>query len=386
MADIIVAMNTSPAAPVVDEFLVVDGHNDLPWALWDKAGRDLEKLDIGQRQDCFQTDIPRLREGQVGAQFWSVYVPGSLRGKQAVNEVLEQISLVRKMCDRYPKHFALATTVDQVRDAISERRIASLLGAEGGNCIDNSLATLYSLRQMGVRYMTLTHAENVDWADSATDVPAVGGLAPFGHDVVRAMNGCGMVVDLSHVATTTMNAALDASVNPVLFTHSSSRAVVDNPRNVPDDVLTRLRVNGGVCMVTFVPAFVSQDVSDWYDAAQQALRDAGAEWGTDAASELWAAWGAKHPQPRATLRQVADHIEHVREVAGIEHVGIGGDFDGAGTMPDGLEDVSCYPQLLQELADRGWSGPELQALTGENVLRVLGDNTQPNPNAEHPMR
>jgi membrane dipeptidase len=375
-------VETSPITGPLDEFPLVDGHNDLPWALWDKANRQLDQLDISQHQDCLQTDIPRLRKGGVGAQFWSVYVPGSIRGGQAVNEVLKQIRLVRGMCDRYPGDLRFATTVDQVRGAIAEGRIASLLGAEGGNCIDNSLATLYALRRLGVRYLTLTHAENVDWADSATDVPAVGGLTPFGHDVVRAMNRCGMLVDLSHVATTTMHAALDTSANPLVFTHSSSRALVDNPRNVPDDVLTRLRVNGGVCMVTFVPAFVSQEVSDWYAQAEKGARDAGVEWGTDGAAAFWESWGVRHPRPRAFLWQVADHIEHVREVAGLEHVGIGGDFDGAGTMPVGLEDVSRYPDLLRELADRGWSRSELKALTAENILRVLTDSDRCSAEAE----
>lgn len=356
------------------EFLVVDGHNDLPWALWGKADRDLDRIDILRHQASLQTDIGRLREGGVGAQFWSVFVPGSIRGPQAVAETREQIRLVRRMCERYPEHLQLATTVDQARMAMSSGRIASLLGAEGGNCIDNSLSELVDLRRLGVRYLTLTHAENVDWADSATDTPAVGGLTEFGHDVIRAMNQCGMLVDLSHVAVNTMNAALDTSELPVLFTHSSSRALVDNPRNVPDDVLTRLRVNGGVCMVTFVPTFVSQDVSDWFDEALTAAQDAQVDWGTLAAAEFWTAWGRQHPQPRATLSHVADHIEHVREVAGLEHVGIGGDFDGVGSMPDGLEDVSCYPDLLRELTTRGWNRRELAALTGENALRVLGDN------------
>ncbi|MFF7144568.1 MULTISPECIES: dipeptidase [Streptomyces] len=355
---------------------LVDGHNDLPWALWDKADRDLDRLDIAQRQNSLHTDLVRLRAGSLGAQFWSVYVPGSLRGAEAVKAVLAQIHLVRRICDRYPDHLQFVTTADGVRDAFAKGRIASLLGAEGGNCIDNSLEVLLGLRRLGVRYLTLTHAENVDWADSATDVPAVGGLTDFGRAVVHAMNRFGMLVDLSHVADTTMRAALDTSDAPVVFTHSSCRALVDNPRNVPDDVLSRLRTNGGVCMVTFVPPFVSQPVSDWYAEAQQDLKDAGLEWGSDDAAAFWEDWSERHPQPRASLAQVADHIEHVREVAGIAHVGIGGDYDGVGTMPDGLDDVSCYPALLNELADRRWSRDELRALMGENILRVLADSDQ----------
>lgn len=366
-------MNTSPPCSL-DEFPVVDGHNDLPWALWDKADRDLDRINILQRQENLQTDVVRLREGSVGAQFWSVYVPGTIRGPQAVAETREQIRLVQRMCERYPEHFRFVTTADEARKSIGAGPIASLLGAEGGNCIDNSIEELYKLRRLGVRYLTLTHAENIDWADSATDVPAVGGLSAFGHDVVRAMNRCGMLVDLSHVAVTTMNDALEASELPVVFTHSSSRSLVNNPRNVPDEVLTKLRVNGGVCMVTFVPTFVSQAVSDWYDEAVAAARAADITWGTPESAQFWASWGERHPQPRASLRDVADHIERVREVAGLEHVGIGGDFDGVGTMPDGLEDVSRYPDLLRELAGRGWSRNDLKALTSENALRVLGDN------------
>jgi membrane dipeptidase len=364
-------------AGILDGLLVIDGHNDLPWALWDKADRDLDRLDVSAPQPCLQTDLPRLRAGRVGAQFWSVYVPGSIHGPRATREVLAQIDLVRGMCDRYPGHLSFAETADEVREALRRGLVASLLGAEGGHCIDNSLTVLRDLRSRGVRYLTLTHAENVDWADSATDVPRAGGLTPFGHEVVREMNRCGMLVDLSHVATTTMGAALDTSASPVVFTHSSSRALVDNPRNVPDDILGRLRSNGGVCMVTFVPAFVSQDVSDWYAEAQQALGEAGLTWGTEEAGDFWQRWAAAHPQPRARLSQVADHIDHVRAVAGLAHVGIGGDYDGAGTMPDGLEDVGGYPALLRELSDRNWSRTELKALTGENILRVLGDNDQP---------
>lgn len=336
---------------------LVDGHNDLPWALWKQADRDLDRMDVSAPQPSLHTDLDRMRAGGVGIQFWSVFVECELTGPDAVAAVVEQVFLVRRLCERYPDRLRLATTADEARKAFADGRIASLLGAEGGHCIDNSLSVLRALRLLGVRYLTLTHAKNVDWADSSTDAPKVGGLSDFGRGVVRTMNEIGMLVDLSHVAAETMHAALDSTSAPVIFTHSSCRALTDNPRNVPDDVLLRLRDNGGVCMVTFVPPFVSQDVSEWY--AEAAAR--GEE------------WSATHPQPNATLSQVADHIEHAREVMGIEHVGIGGDFDGTGTMPVGLEDVSRYPALLAELSQRGWSGSELRALAGENVLRVLAD-------------
>jgi membrane dipeptidase len=363
---------------LLDQALLIDGHNDLPWAIWHHADRDLTRLDIGRGQATLHTDIPRLHAGGLGAQFWSVFVPSDLTGAAAVSAVIEQIFLVRRLCERYGEHLALATTADQARQAFAQGRIASLLGAEGGNCINNSLSMLSVLRRLGVRYLTLTHAKNTDWADSATDTPAVGGLTDFGHQVVREMNRIGMLVDLSHVSSDTMHAALDVSSEPVLFTHSSCRALVDNPRNVPDEVLLRLPDNGGVCMITFVPPFVSQDVSDWYTEATQAFAASGIESGTEESAAFWKDWPEKHPSPKASLRQVADHVEHAREVAGIDHIGIGGDFDGVGSMPDGLQDVSCYPALLNELADRGWSADELTALMGRNALRVLAEaDTKP---------
>ncbi|GAA1579131.1 dipeptidase [Kribbella sancticallisti] len=339
---------------------LVDGHNDLPWVLWKRAERDLDRLDVARSQPTLHTDLERLRTGGVGGQFWSVFVECALSGPDAVSAVLEQVFLVRRMCERYPEHLRLATTADEARKAFADGRIASLLGAEGGHCIDNSLSVLRTLRLLGVRYLTLTHAKNVGWADASTDERVVGGLSEFGREVVRTMNEIGMLVDLSHVATETMHAALDVTTVPVLFTHSSCRALTDNPRNVPDDVLLRLRDNGGVCMITFVPQFVAQDVSDWYAEAASRGKE----------------WAAAHPQPAATLSQVADHVEYARAVMGVEHVGIGGDFDGVGVMPQGLDDVSCYPALLTELARRGWSSAELRAVAGGNVLRVLSDADQ----------
>lgn len=350
---------------------LVDGHNDLPWAIWDRAARDLGRLDVAAPQRNLHTDLPRLRAGQVGAQFWSVYVPCQLKGAEAVKAVLEQVDLVHQMCRRYDADLRLVTTAEQAVAAHRAGRVASLMGAEGGHCIDESLPVLRMLRALGVRYLTLTHGKNVGWADSATDVPEARGLTDFGREVVREMNRIGMLVDLSHVTTATMNAALDESSEPVLFTHSSARALVPSERNVPDDVLERLAVNGGVCMVTFVPAFVSTSVMEWYDEAFAAAASSGARSGTPDSARFWAQWEAANPQPRATLKQVADHIDHIRDVAGIAHVGIGGDFDGVGQMPEGLDDVARYPALFEELSRRHWTNDDLTALAGANALRVL---------------
>ena len=309
----------------------------------------------------------------MAAQFWSVYVPTSC-GDRSVAATLEQIDFVLRMVARYPQHLALALTADDVDVAIAEGRVASLLGAEGGHSIASSLAVLRTLHALGVRYLTLTHNDNVPWADSATDVPAAGGLTDFGLEVVAEMNRLGMLVDLSHTAATTMRDALAATRAPAIFSHSSARALVDHPRNVPDDVLHTLAGNGGVCMVTFVPSFVSAACREWDLAVRAEMvereedpRDLAALRAAELRRE------AHDPPPVATLAQVADHVEHVREVAGVEHVGLGGDFDGCDVLPAGLEDVTGYPALLAELAGRGWSDAELTALAGGNVLRVLRD-------------
>jgi membrane dipeptidase len=342
--------------------LLVDGHNDLPWAL-----REHGDVDLASPQPHLHTDLPRLRAGGVGAQFWSVYVPCSFTGDAAVTAVLEQIDLVHRLVARYPADLALAVTADDV-DAAGGR-VASLLGAEGGHCIGGSLGALRMLRRLGVRYLTLTHNLNVGWADSATDVPDAGGLSPFGRDVVAEMNRIGMIVDLSHVADTTMRDALDATAAPVLFTHSSCRSVTDHPRNVPDDVLAALARNGGVAMVTFVPRFVSTAVAEWDSRLAEAMDGAGLDHRDLAARDAFAAGWAE--PPRATLDDVVAHLDHAREAAGVDHIGIGGDFDGTGDLPVGLEDVSCYPALFDALAARGWSAGDLDRLAGANVLRVL---------------
>jgi len=352
---------------------VIDGHNDLAWELRKRVRYDFDRLDIARPQPEVHTDIPRLRAGGVGAQFWSVYVPSKLHGDQAVRATLEQIDAVHTMVCRYPDAFALATTADEVEQAVSAGRIACLLGAEGGHSIDGSLAVLRMLYALGVRYLTLTHNDNVPWADSATDQPRAGGLSRFGEEVVREMNRLGMLVDLSHVAPATMRAALRVTAAPVIFSHSSARALCDVPRNVPDEILGALAGNGGVCMVTFVPPFVSPRCAAWSAEAKEHLTGTGLDPEDDAAAVLLAAWERDHPRPPVTVAQVADHVEHVREVAGVDHVGLGGDYDGAAFQPDGLEDVAGYPRLLAELLDRRWSEGELAKLTWANPLRVLRD-------------
>jgi membrane dipeptidase len=356
------------------EHPVVDGHNDLAWEARERVGYDWQRLDIAREGCPTHTDIPRLRTGGVGAQFWSVFVPATLQGDAAVTATLEQVDAVHAMTARYADDLEPATTRADVERAWSRGRIASLLGAEGGHSIDCSLGTLRMLHALGVRYMTLTHNDNVPWADSATDEPVLGGLSPFGREVVREMNRMGMLVDLSHVSAGTMRDALDVTEAPVVFSHSSARAVCDHPRNVPDDVLARLAGNGGVCMVTFVPKFVSPAVREWDLETRDAAEVAGVDVADDTAYDAFVdERRLTHPRPAATVDDVVAHVEHVREVAGADHVGLGGDYDGVDVLPDGLEDVSTYPRLLEALADRGWSDADLAALTGGNALRVLGE-------------
>lgn len=353
---------------------VVDGHNDLPWALRERVRYDLDRMDIaGDQTGRLHTDIPRLRAGCVGAQFWSVYVRSDMAGDEAVSATLEQIDVVDELITRYPADLVRALSAEDMEIARSEGRIASLMGAEGGHSINNSLATLRALYALGVRYMTLTHNDNVAWADSATDEPGVGGLSPFGHEVVREMNRLGMLVDLSHVAATTMHDALATSAAPVVFSHSSSRAICDHPRNVPDDVLALLPANGGVAMATFVPKFILPAAVEWTRAADENMRAHGLHHldTTPQAMKIHKAFEAAHPRPVATAATVADHLDHMREVAGIDHIGIGGDFDGTAFTPAGLDDVAGYPNLIAELLGRGWSDADLAKLTWKNAVRVL---------------
>jgi membrane dipeptidase len=353
---------------------LIDGHNDLAWQLREMAGPDAARTDIAAPLSTTHTDLPRLAQGKVGAQFWSVFVPVTLAGEAAVATTLEQIDFVRDMVRRYPGALELALTAADVERIHASGKVASLLGAEGGHSIASSLGVLRMFYELGVRYLTLTHNRNTGWADSATDQPDAGGLSDFGREVVTEMQRIGMLVDLSHVAPATMADALDTARAPVIFSHSSALALCDHPRNVPDQILARLPASNGVCMITFVPAFVSQECRDWERGVEAEVQRRGMD------REDYPGWNAVRgelaqvsPPPRATIAQVADHIEHVRGVAGVDHVGIGSDFDGTPDLPDGLGDVSCYPALFAELLDRGWSEDDCARLAGGNVLRVMRD-------------
>jgi membrane dipeptidase len=384
------------AAPVdagarIDRILaqtpLIDGHNDLPWEIRARFGGDLTRLDLSAStlalpappgEPALMTDIPRLRAGRVGAQFWSVFVDPAMKGAAAVQATLEQIELVRAMCTRYPKDLAMAYDAADIVRAHHAHRIACLIGVEGGHQINDSLAVLRAYYDLGARYMTLTHASNTAWADSATDAPAHHGLTPFGEMVVREMNRLGMLIDLSHVSEDTMRAALRVTQAPVIFSHSSARALVDHPRDVSDAVLRLVAANGGVVMVNFLPDYVSEARRRWTAefAAEQARLNSPPFGGLyigqpERIAAALAQWQQANPPPPVTLADVADHIGHIRDVAGVEHVGLGSDFDGIPEAPQGLEGVDKFPALLGELARRGWSDRELAAVAGANLLRVL---------------
>jgi membrane dipeptidase len=372
--------DASPAAATAARDLltrhpILDGHNDLPWTLRVADDVDLDTTDLDHPVATIQTDWPRMAAGGVGAQFWSVYVSADLEGETAVTTTLEQIDLVHELIRRYPGALELALTADDVERIIAAGKVASLIGAEGGHSIGSSLGTLRALYALGVRYMTLTHNRSLPWADSATDDPVVGGLSPFGREVVREMQRLGMLVDLSHVSPDTMRDALDTAEGPLIFSHSSALAICDHPRNVPDEILARLPANGGTCMVNFVPAFVSQACRDWERGFAEDARRRGFDFknvpGRGQAKELRQEWIAKHPRPAVRLAEVADHAEHVREVAGVDHVGIGSDYDGVDWLPEGLEDTSCYPALIAELLRRGWSEEDCGKLASGNIIRTL---------------
>ena len=335
---------------------------------------DMDRVDLSRSVPALQTDIPRLRAGEVSGQFWSVYVPSTMTGAEAVSATLDQIDFVHCMVLRYPETFGLALTADDVERVRDSGRIASLIGMEGGHSIDESLGVLRMMYDLGARYMTLTHNDNVSWADSATDTPVLAGLSAFGEDVVREMNRIGMLVDLSHVSADVMRDALRVTSSPVIFSHSSARAVCDVARNVPDDVLRTLATNGGVCMVTFVPDFVAPLCAHWFQESQTMCAASGGDNRRFADLVPFIREREKtDPMPEATVADVVRHVNHVREVAGIEHVGIGGDFDGSSYMPAGLKDVSGYPTLFSALAAHGWSGSDLDRLKSGNILRVMRD-------------
>jgi membrane dipeptidase len=349
---------------------VIDGHNDLLWTMRDLNGYDFAAYDVGERQTQTHTDLPRLREGGVGAQFWSVFVPS--RSEDPVRMTLEQVDAAYAMIGRYADRLVLATTADEVEAAWRDGKIACLMGAEGGHQIAESLGVLRMYHRLGVRYLTLAHNDNVPWADSATDEPVLNGLSDFGRDVVREMNRIGMLVDLSHVSHDVMRDALDTAVAPVVFSHSSAYAVCDHPRNVPDDVLARLGDNGGTCLVTFVPRFVSQAMRDWSLRGEALAVEQGVDPRDVSGFQAFEATYAEEvPAPKVVLADVVAHVEHVREVAGVDHVGLGGDYDGVEWLPEGLEDVTGYPRLLAALRERGWSDDDLAKLTCRNVLRTM---------------
>ncbi len=350
---------------------LIDGHNDYPWALRENAARDLDKLDISKPQPTIMTDIARLKAGGVGGQFWSVYVPADQ--PDPVTATLEQIDIVHRMMRKYPETFELALTADDVERIFKKGKIASLIGMEGGHSIDSSLGALRMFFRLGARYMTLTHSKNIPWADSATDTPVLKGLSPFGEQVVNEMNWLGMLVDLSHVSPDTMEDAIRVSQAPVIFSHSSSRAVNDVPRNVPDNVLQMLPKNGGVVMVTFVPGFLSSKVTAWNQLQNAEQERLSKQFPSDAAAVKTAlgAWSQANPAPRATIADAADHIDHIRKVAGIDHIGLGGDFDGITSVVQGLEDVSKYPALTAELLRRGYKDDDVKKILGLNILRVM---------------
>jgi len=361
------------ARRLLQSTILIDGHNDLPWAIrtYKDAPMDVDAYDLN-RKTPGMTDLPRLAAGLVGAQFWSIYVPGEYRDSGYARVQLEEFDIARRMIARYPDRMALALTADDIVQAHKQHKIASLLGMEGGHAIENSLGALRMYYALGARYMTLTHNVTLDWADAALDSARHNGLTPFGREVVREMNRLGMLVDLSHVSPAVMSNTLDVSEAPVIFSHSSARALVDYPRNVPDSILARLPANGGIDMVTFVPSFVSRAVDSADRATDSAIASL-TQGVTDTAEQHRIAkeYRDTHPEPHATLADVADHIEHVRKVAGIDHVGIGSDLDGIDFGPDGLEDVSKYPYLFAELIRRGWGDADLKKLAGENLLRVL---------------
>jgi membrane dipeptidase len=369
---------TDEGRRIHEEALLFDGHNDLPWQLREKADLSFDKIDLTKPQKGLHTDIPRLRKGGVGAQFWAAYVPVSTRKKgTAVRDTLEQIDVIHRMVKEYPDVFEMASTADDVVRIHKSGKIASMIGVEGGHSIDNSLGVLRTYYDLGVRYMTLTHTETIEWADSATDEPKHHGLTEFGEQVVHEMNKLGMLVDISHVSAETMKHALRVSKAPVIASHSSAYALAEHPRNVPDDVLELVKKNNGVVMVNFYSGFITPEGARASKDNFQAARDFKEKYPDEKDfKEAMKAWLKEHPMPSGSVHTVVDHIEHIIEVAGVDHVGIGSDFDGIDATPKQLEDVSCYPYITQELLNRGHSKEDILKVLGGNVLRALRDAEQ----------
>ena len=365
------------ARKLLVETPLIDGHNDLPWEYRKRADRRLGEIDIAKDQSKLDpplhTDLPRIRKGGLGAQFWSVYVPVEMKGGEATRAVFEQMDVVRRLAERYPNDLEMAFSAADVVRIHKAGKVASLLGMEGGHAIDSSLPILRAFYDAGARYMTITHSKNTPWADSATDAPKANGLTKFGEEVIREMNRLGMLVDLSHVSPDTMKDALAIAEAPVIFSHSSARALCDHPRNIPDDVLALLPKNGGVAMVTFVPSFLTEERRQWgaaIDGEEKRLQGLYPEDPERVKRDL-AAWKGGHPEPKPSVADIADHVEHVRKVAGIDHVGIGSDFDGITSTPADVTGVDAYPVILAELLRRGWTDAEIKKLAGENLLRAM---------------
>ena len=364
---------TDAARKIHADALLFDGHNDLPWQLRKRDNLSFRSFDIARLQPQLHTDLPRLRKGNVGAQFWAAYVPTeTMASKTAVTQTLEQIDVIRRMVDRYPNDLEMAWTADDVVRIRKSGKIASLIGVEGGHSIDNSLGVLRCFHRLGVKYMTLTHSATLDWADAATDKPKAGGLSPFGEDVVREMNALGMLVDLSHVSPDTMKAAIKVSKAPVIFSHSSARAVADHPRNVPDDVLKLVKENGGVVMVNFFSGFIVPEGARATRKILEVERQFRKQYSDDARFQAAIdQWQKENDYPAGTVRTITDHIDHLVKVAGVDHVGIGSDFDGVSRLPAQMGDVAGYPYITQDLLDRGYTAEQIHKILGGNVLRVM---------------
>lgn len=364
------------AIEILESVPFFDGHNDAPWQYRNRVGYKFSELDFHdttQLESPMHTDIPRLKEGRIGAQWWSVYVNAHIPENEAVVRTLEQIDFVKRMAQEYPNEFEMAYTADDVERIHEDGKIASLIGMEGGHSIANSLAVLRQFYDLGARYMTITHSRTLDWADAASDNPQHDGLNEFGEEVIQEMNRLGMIVDLSHTTPATMKDALATTEAPVMYSHSSARAVSGHVRNVPDDILPLVKENGGIIMVTFVGSFVSEELRQYY--AERTSYERKIEYlhpgEVDVISEKMEEWDAEHEAPKPTLNQLADHIDHLRDEIGVDHIGIGGDYDGTSGLPEGLEDVSTYPNLFAELLKRGYSEEDLRKIAGLNMLRVM---------------